>query len=141
MFEINGIEITMNGRSEIHEISELFASVHWLEEAALADEQLDLAFNHAYCNFLARDKDGKLVGMIRSSYDGMYAVMWNLVVHPDYQRKGVGVTLLTKMIDEMKQRGHTSIVGLAMNHMVPHYEKIGLLAVPNLQVVSTNPKL
>lgn len=136
-----GIEITMNGHARPDEISSLFTATGWLEEAQLPEEQLDQAFNHAYCNLFARDAQGGLIGMIRSSYDGMYVMMWNLVVHPDHRGEGLGFTLLRGMMGEMKERGHTSVVGLAVSHMVEHYEKIGLQHLPQLQVVSTNPTL
>lgn len=46
--------------------------------------------------------DDRLVGLIRVVGDGVYiAYIQNILVHPDYQRQGVGQALMRKMLEEL----------------------------------------
>lgn len=136
------IRIEMNGKASPNEIKALFASIGWSEESHLSDDQVDMAFNNAYCNFMARDNDeGRLIGVVRASYDGIYVMLWNLVVRPEYQNRGIGLHLLTLILDEMRERGHKSIAGLALNAMAGKYAQVGLLPAHHLTVVTTDAKL
>lgn len=135
------LHILKNSKVEPWEIKELFASVGWEDEASLSESTLDTAFNLAYCNFVARNANGKLIGVIRASFDGMYVVLWNLVIHPTYEGKGLGSELFKKMVVEMRERGHDWIVGLALKEREDFYAKHGLLPVRNLTVISTYHRL
>jgi len=48
--------------------------------------------------FLKAIEDGQIVGSIRAFQDGVVCHVERLVVHPDYQRRGIGTALL-KVID------------------------------------------
>lgn len=79
--------------------------------------------------FLARTPDGSLVGM---------ALCWttsfvkDLVVHPDFRRRGIGEALLLTVFGVMQARGHSRI-GLKVRddnptHARRLYERLGFLA-------------
>lgn len=125
------------------EISELFRSVGWNEEADMG-AQFEKAFYEAICSFTLRIENGRLIGMQRINFDGKSAQMWNLVVHPDHQGQGIGTAILGKIIqydiDHIAKKGYETY-GLALNDRMPLYEKIGLKKAPGLAVVTNNPKL
>lgn len=134
------IKIYKDSKVEPQEVKRLFASVNWEEESKLEDSAIDAAFNYAYCSFVAR-KEGDLVGVIRATFDGVYVMLWNLVVHPQFQDQGLGTELLQLIMDEMEKRGHRWIIGLAVNERVDYYSTRNLQPVKHLTVVSTYSQL
>ena len=76
-----------------NEILELYASVGW---SAYTDEPevLHKGFEHSML-VLGAYESGKLVGVIRVVGDG-YTIVFiqNLLVLPEYQRKGIGAALI-----------------------------------------------
>ena len=87
----------------------------------------------------ARDDD-KLVGCmgVLEKEAGQFNFL-HLVVHPDYQKQGLGRQLLTTIFREMEERGHETIFGLALPHTVSICKEVGLHPVFNLTPVSTSP--
>ncbi len=58
---------------------------------------------------VAETGEKELVGMIRGTYDGSRAVIYLASVHPDYQRKGIGRTLVLAITRRFQERGAGSI--------------------------------
>jgi ribosomal protein S18 acetylase RimI-like enzyme len=59
--------------------------------------------------FLVAEAGGKVVGMIRGTYDGSRAVIYLASVHPDHQRRGIGRALVMEIARRFKERGGRSI--------------------------------
>ncbi len=80
-----------------NEILELYASVGW---SAYTDEPevLHKGFEHSML-VLGAYESGKLVGVIRVVGDG-YTIVFiqNLLVLPEYQRKGIGAALIQSVL-------------------------------------------
>lgn len=63
----------------------------------------------AAAEFLVAEEEGKVVGMIRGTYDGSRAVIYLASVHPDYQRRGIGRALVLEIARRFRERGAGSI--------------------------------
>ena len=64
-------------------------------------EKLERAFESSYAVVYAFDKD-KLVGMGRALCDGEYqAAIYDMVVLPNYQGKGIGKEIIKKLCDQL----------------------------------------
>ena len=77
----------------------------------------------------ARDADGAIVGVLRGISDGEWVCyVADLVVHADYQRKGIG----TGMLDECKRilGPGMGIVLVAYPEAEAYYRKIGMGEMP-----------
>ena len=59
--------------------------------------------------FLVAEKQSRVIGMIRGTYDGSRAVIYLASVHPSEQRQGVGTALVGEITRRFKQRGAGSI--------------------------------
>ena len=74
------------------------------------------------------DKD-KMIGMGRILEDGIMCMFYDIVVHKDYQGKGIGKMIMKKLIDQVKDRGYTSIGLFAskenIKFLLPFYKKFG----------------
>lgn len=59
--------------------------------------------------FLIAEKEGKVVGMIRGTFDGSRAVIYLASVHPAHQRQGIGKALVMEIAHRFKARNAGSI--------------------------------
>ena len=55
--------------------------------------------------------NGKIIGTILTGYDGRWAIFHHLCVHPDFQRMGIGRSLVSKAEEAFKKEGITKILG------------------------------
>ena len=79
------------------EILSLYASVGWTNYCD-HPEMLEKAFAHSLCILGAYEED-RLIGLIRAVGDGHSIVfIQDLLVHPDYQRRGIGSALMGEML-------------------------------------------
>lgn len=51
----------------------------------------------------------KLIGLGRILEDGIMCMFYDIAVHPDYQRQGIGKTIMNKLIDKVKNKKYVSI--------------------------------
>lgn len=106
------------------EILSLYTSVGW---AAYTDypEVLRQSFENSLL-ILAAYENGRLLGLIRAVGDG-YSIVFvqDILVFPEYQRKGVGSALLQALLDKYS---HVRQVELATDNTLKNiafYKKMG----------------
>ena len=51
----------------------------------------------------------KLVAMGRIMEDGVMCVFYDIAVHPDYQRRGLGTQIMNNLINQVKDKKYVSI--------------------------------
>lgn len=51
----------------------------------------------------------KLIGLGRILEDGVMCMFYDIAVHPDYQRRGIGISIMNKLIDKVKDKRYVSI--------------------------------
>lgn len=106
---------------ESEELEQLFLSVAW--SSGNFPEKLVVAMENFHTVFSAWDKD-KLVGMICVMDDGiMNAYVHYLLVHPEYQGKTIGRTLVNMVKEKYKE--YLRIVLVAYDDELPFYEACG----------------
>ncbi|HET7093993.1 MAG TPA: GNAT family N-acetyltransferase, partial [Thermomicrobiales bacterium] len=88
----------------------LLASVGWQAFPA-GDEPLDAALAKTW-NLTARTPDGgRLIGLARVLDDGLiYASIWDVIVAPDWRRRGIARTLATRIMDRLRERRLVALV-------------------------------
>ncbi len=59
--------------------------------------------------FLVAEQEGRVVGMIRGTFDGSRAVIYLASVHPAHQRQGIGRALVLEIAHRFKARKAGSI--------------------------------
>ncbi|HOA79434.1 MAG TPA: GNAT family N-acetyltransferase, partial [Defluviitaleaceae bacterium] len=78
---------------EVEQLRDLFLSVKW--DSGNYPEKLKVAMKNSSSVYSAWDGD-KLVGLVNCLSDGiMTAYIHFLLVHPDYQSKGIGKKLMS----------------------------------------------
>ena len=93
------MEIREYGNFQLEEITNLYQSVGWtnyLERIGILED----AYANSLCVLGAYDSD-RLVGIIRAVGDGQTIVfVQDIIVLPEYQRKGIGTKLLKAVMDK-----------------------------------------
>ncbi len=92
-------------------------------------EQIRLAMNHTLFRVSVYNKD-EIVAMARMIGDmGLNYYIKDVVVRPDYQKKGIGKLLINELLNFVKKNG-VSNTGVfvelcAVPDKIPFYEKLG----------------
>jgi len=80
---------------------------------------------------LVAEADGEIAGMIIGTIDNGKGYYYRVAVHPDYQRRGIGKSLIRGLRHRFEQRGVSRILITADEHNEPIlslYESLGYAA-------------
>ncbi|MDH5363047.1 MAG: GNAT family N-acetyltransferase [Aigarchaeota archaeon] len=75
--------------------------------------------------FLVCEMEGKTVGVVRGNYDGSRAMIHQLSVHPDCQRRGIGTVLVEAIVERFRQMGAPTVSATVIEKSLPFWQKIG----------------
>ena len=115
------IDISMNDQIHKNEILELYLANHW--SSAEKPDQLMLALQNSHSLVTARS-EGKLVGLGNAISDGYLVVYFpHMLVHPDFQRLGIGKKMMEKLLDRY-QNFHQKML-TADGNAISFYESLG----------------
>ena len=110
---------------------ELRESVGWL---LFSKEQTQKALINSLYTVIAV-KDSQTVGMGRLIGDGMYYTIVDIVVQPDYQRRGIGNNIINRILGfvdrETPTGGRSSIQLIAEKGKETFYENLGFKIIPH----------
>ena len=122
------MEITINEYKyyNAEEILNLYNSVGWCSYTN-RPEMLEHAFEHSLKILGAHDGE-KLVGIIRAVGDG-FSVLFiqDILVLPEYQRKGIGKKLLKTMLEQYPNVYQIQLVTDNTEKTVAFYKSCGFL--------------
>ncbi len=125
--------ITFGKEISFEEYNELRRMVAWYE---VSRRQFDVSIPNSRFITVGRD-DGKLISLARAVGDGGYHLLVvDVIVHPDYQRQGIGSQMISQLIDfvhnDYIEPGETTMVSLlSAKDKEPFYEKFGFFRRPN----------
>ena len=98
------------------------------------EEQTRVALNNSCYSLVVLDKD-IFVGMARIIGDGLYYTIVDVVVSPVYQRRGIGRSLVERLLkyidNETPLGGRVSIQLIAVKGKEEFYEKFGFKLIPH----------
>lgn len=99
-----------------------------------ARAQTENALSRSLYTVVAEDAN-QVVGMGRLIGDGLYYLIIDIVVQPDYQQKGIGskmIDMLVNFVDKETPAGERSSIQLiAVKGKEPFYEKKGFKIIPH----------
>jgi GNAT superfamily N-acetyltransferase len=111
--------------------SKLRESVGWM---LFSKEQTQMALMNSLYTVIAV-KDSQTVGMGRLTGDGMYYMIVDIVVQPNYQKQRIGTKIVNMIIEfvdkETPSGGRSSIQLIAEKGKETFYEKIGFKIIPH----------
>jgi ribosomal protein S18 acetylase RimI-like enzyme len=108
---------------DLYQLQHLFQlTAHWAGDRRLED--LAIALENSHPTISVWDGD-RMIGFARATSDGIYrAVIWDVVIHPDYQGAGLGRKLVQTVLSH-PNLCRVERIYLMTTHQQTFYEKIG----------------
>jgi len=112
------------------------------EAGVLESNLIEKAFQNADKSIIARNNEGSIVGAIRSSFDGVYSLIWDLQVRPSayYDAYGLKSALLTNLVKNLSDNRHNFIAAIVSDKELDFYRYHNLPYGDELIVTTTNPE-
>lgn len=110
-------------RVDLLQLQELFKlAAFWAHDRQLADLEIAIANSTPVITVW---NETQMIGFARATSDGVYrAVIWDVVIHPDYQGAGLGRKLVQTVLSH-PNLNRVERVYLMTTHQQAFYEKIG----------------
>ena len=109
---------------------QLFQTTGWNEEYQLRPDQLYEALQHSW-DAVSAFEDGRLVGFGRVIADGvLHALIVDMIVLPSHQSRGIGRTILTRLVERCRASGIRDIQLFCARGESGFYERCGFVARP-----------
>lgn len=116
---------------DVYELEELCDSVGWARRPL---RKVRKALEHSYLVVSTYEiKAGKpyLIGFGRATSDHAFnATIWDVVIHPRFQSKGLGKALMKYMIKKLRKDGISNITLFADPQVVTFYQRLGFMPDP-----------
>jgi ribosomal protein S18 acetylase RimI-like enzyme len=128
-----GFEIYFSTDREIdlYELEELCDAVGWSRRPL---RKVRKAIQHSFLVVSMWEQRGtqrRLIGFSRATSDHAFnATIWDVVVHPDYQSKGLGKALMKHVIKKLRSEDISNITLFADPHVVDFYRRLGFMSDP-----------
>ncbi len=104
---------------------DLFLTTGWNKKYELSKEELFLSLKNSWY-FISVFEDDQLVGFGRIICDGVvHALILDVIIHPDYQAKGIGKEVMTKLVTKCKKNKIRDIQLFSAKNKGGFYEKLG----------------
>lgn len=116
---------------DFNQIIDLYKSVEWF---AYSENPVDLKVAFDNSTYISVAKDGELVvGLIRSLSDQVSInYIQDILIHPDYQKKGVGRKLLQACLDSHKSVRTNMLLTDDEEKQLNFYQSMGFANTRNL---------
>lgn len=110
---------------DLQKLQRLFqVSAFWAGERRLEDWAIAIA--HSYPIISVWDHE-ELIGFARATSDGIYrAMVWDVVIHPDYRGQGLGRQLVQTLLAH-PHMNRVERIYLTTTHQQSFYEHIGFV--------------
>jgi GNAT superfamily N-acetyltransferase len=101
----NAIVIRNTKDVDLTALQDLTAAVGWGRRGDTLWSEV-LSKSSSVCSVWCQSQ---LVGFGRILEDGVMCMFYDIAVHPDFQGKGIGKTIMATLIEQVKDRGYVSI--------------------------------
>nr|QCI08732.1 hypothetical protein [Sphondylothamnion multifidum] len=117
---------------DLYELEKLCDSVGWvrrpLQKVKLA---LENSFMIGYMFYYDNNKR-KVIGFARATSDNAFnATIWDVVIHPKFQKKGLGKALMNQIIYNLRMYDISTITLFADPQVIKFYRNLGFITDPD----------
>lgn len=117
---------------DLYKLEELCDTVGWVRrplqkvKTAIRNSFLTISL---FCN---EDKQSRLIAFARATSDSTFnATIWDVVVHPKFQRKGLGKILINEIVKELRCSDINTITLFADPQVLNFYKGLGFISDPD----------
>ncbi len=119
----------LEGFPKILEFAALFETTGWNNEYQLTVQEMEQALGNSWLVISAYEEDGTLIGFGRVVTDKvMHAMIYDLIVRPEYQNRGIGAKILDRLVKACLDEGIRDIQLFCATGKRGFYEKRGFVA-------------
>lgn len=116
---------------DLYDLEELCDAVGWSRRPL---RKVKKAIQHSFLVVSMWEQRGpqrRIIGFSRATSDHAFnATIWDVVVHPDYQGKGLGKALMRQMIKKLRSEDISNITLFADPQVVDFYRGLGFMPDP-----------
>jgi GNAT superfamily N-acetyltransferase len=116
---------------DLYELEELCDAVGWARRPL---RKVKKAIQHSFLvvsMWQVRGTQRRLIGFARATSDHAFnATIWDVVVHPSFQGKGLGKALMKYAIKKLRAEDISNITLFADPHVVDFYRGMGFMTDP-----------
>jgi ribosomal protein S18 acetylase RimI-like enzyme len=116
---------------DLYELEELCDAVGWSRRPL---RKVKKAMQHSFLVASMWEQRGasrRLIGFSRATSDHAFnATIWDVVIHPEFQGKGMGKALMKFMIKRLRSEDISNITLFADPHVVDFYRNLGFMPDP-----------
>jgi len=130
---VNGERIIFSSERDIdlYELEELCDAVGWSRRPL---RKVKKAIQYSFLvvsMWEMRGTQRRLIGFARATSDHAFnATIWDVVVHPDFQGKGLGKALMKYTIKKLRGEDISNITLFADPHVIDFYRSLGFMSDP-----------
>nr|ARW69225.1 hypothetical protein [Polysiphonia sp.] len=130
--ENENIYLNINHNINLYELEKLCDSVGWVRRPL---KKVKVALDNSFLivSLLSyQEKQTRLIGFARVTSDGSFnATIWDVVIDPEFQGKGLGKALMKQIIKELRKYDISTITLFADPEVVKFYKHIGFSIDPD----------
>ena len=116
---------------DLYELEKLCDAVGWSRRPL---RKVRKAIKHSFLvisMWELKDDKSRLIGFSRATSDHAFnATIWDVVVHPDFQGRGLGKALMEKIIKELRRADISNVTLFADPHVIEFYRDLGFAPDP-----------
>nr|YP_009589074.1 GCN5-like N-acetyltransferase [Corallina ferreyrae]QBL75590.1 GCN5-like N-acetyltransferase [Corallina ferreyrae] len=126
------IFLSKNKRIDLYELEQLCDTVGWVRRPL---KKVKTAIEHSFLTvslFYKNNNQTKMIAFARATSDNTFnATIWDVVVHPEFQRKGLGKILIKEVITELRYSDINTITLFADPQVINFYKNLGFIPDPD----------
>nr|YP_009314863.1 Hypothetical protein ycf52 [Scinaia undulata]SCW23318.1 Hypothetical protein ycf52 [Scinaia undulata] len=126
------IYLSMTKDVNLYDLEKLCDSVGWVRRPF---RKVRTAIEHSFLTislFHTKNNHSHLIGFARATSDYAFnATIWDVVVHPDFQGKGLGRALMDQTIKQLRLADITTITLFADPQVISFYKNLGFINDPD----------
>jgi ribosomal protein S18 acetylase RimI-like enzyme len=126
------IFLNTNKNINLYALERLCDTVGWVRRPL---KQVKLAIDNSliiFSLFYKENKEKRLIAFARATSDSTFnATIWDVVVHPQFQRQGLGKILINEIINHLRRSDINTITLFADPHVVKFYKDLGFISDPD----------
>nr|YP_009392791.1 hypothetical protein [Caloglossa intermedia]ARW61353.1 hypothetical protein [Caloglossa intermedia] len=135
-FDNNGqvvnIYLSISNCINLYDLEKLCDSVGWVKRPI---KKVKKAINNSFLVahlFYYSDNQKHLIGFARATSDSSFnATIWDVVVHPSFQSKGLGKALMNQMVKYLRYSDISTITLFADPQVTKFYKHLGFIVDPD----------
>nr|YP_009295854.1 GCN5-like N-acetyltransferase [Schimmelmannia schousboei]AOM64789.1 GCN5-like N-acetyltransferase [Schimmelmannia schousboei] len=116
----------------LYDLEKLCDSVGWVRRPL---KKVKMAIDHSFltiCLFYKSCQKKNLIGFARVTSDNSFnATIWDVVIHPKFQGKGLGKVLMDQVIKQLRYSDISTITLFADPQVVSFYRNLGFITDPD----------